>query len=187
MIRRDDLVKIGQFRKPHGVKGDMIFTFTAPGAGSAVGFFVSQGCTANSECSFFICEMEGIFVPFRIEDYRLTSDTAGMVRLKDLDSDSKVRFLSNKEIYFKKNYLVDTSSGNSCLWNHFIGFTVIDERCATVGRISAVEKSTLNTLFIINTETNEILIPATEEMIIRIDEETKELHVALPEGLLDLR
>lgn len=173
MLGREDMVKIGRFRKPHGVKGEIIFTFT-------------DNSFENSECPFFICGIDGIFVPFRIEDYRLTSDTAGMVRLKNLDSNSKVRFLSNKEIYFPKKYLIAGNPDNSRTWSYFTGFTVIDEHSGTVGRIAGVEESTLNTLFIINTDTNEILIPAVEEIITCIDEDKKELHVALPDGLLEL-
>ncbi|MDR1632656.1 MAG: ribosome maturation factor RimM [Dysgonamonadaceae bacterium] len=173
MIRREELVKIGQFGKPHGIKGEMIFTFT-------------NDSFEDSECPFFICGIDGIFVPFRIEDYRFTSGTAGMVRLKNLDSNSKVRFLSNKEIYFPKKYLIANTSGNSYTWSHFIGFTVIDEHSGTIGRISDIEESTLNTLFIINTDTNEILIPAAGEIIASVDEDKKELHVALPDGLLEL-
>lgn len=173
MIRREDLVKIGQFRKPHGVKGEIIFTFT-------------DNSFEDSECPFFICGIDGIFVPFRIEDYRFTSDTAGMVCLKNLDSDSKVRFLSNREIYFPKKYLIADKSDNYYTWSYFTGFTVIDKHSGTVGRIVGVEESTLNTIFIINTGTNEILIPATGEMITFIDEDKKEMHVTLPDGLLEL-
>ncbi|MDR1610435.1 MAG: ribosome maturation factor RimM [Candidatus Symbiothrix sp.] len=173
MIRREDLAKIGQFRKPHGIKGEIIFTFT-------------DDSFEDSECPFFICEIDGIFVPFRIENYRFTSGTAGMVRLKNLSSDNKVRFLSNKDIYFPKKHLVAKPSGDSYTWDYFTGFTVIDEHFGKIGTITDVEESTLNALFIVETETDEILIPAADEMITSIDEDKKELHVALPEGLLEL-
>ncbi|MDR2622446.1 MAG: ribosome maturation factor RimM [Dysgonamonadaceae bacterium] len=173
MIRREDLVKIGQFRKPHGVKGEIIFTFT-------------DDSFEDSECPFFICEIDSIFVPFRIEDYRLTSGTAGMVRLKNLSSDNKVRFLSNKDIYFPKKHLVADPSGGSYTWDYFVGFTLIDKYHGKTGLIAGVDESTLNTLFIVETETQEILIPAADEMITSFDEGKKELYVKLPEGLLEL-
>jgi 16S rRNA processing protein RimM len=173
MIKREELTKIGQFKKPHGVKGEMTFTFT-------------DDSFEDSECPFFICEIDGIFVPFRLVDYRFTSDTAGMVRLKNLDSDLKVRFLSNKDIYFPKKQLVAHTSEDSYTWDYFISFTLIDEHHRKIGTITDIDESTLNTLFVVETETDEILIPAVEEMITVIDEEKKELHVELPEGLLEL-
>jgi len=173
MIRREDVTKIGQFKKPHGVKGEMTFTFT-------------DDSFEDSECPFFISEIDGIFVPFRTVNYRFTSDTAGMVRLKNLDSDRKVRFLSNKDIYFPKKYIVTNTSKDSYTWNYFIGFTLIDEHHGIIGTIADIDESTLNTLFVVETKANEILIPAVGEMITSVDEGKKELHVTLPEGLLEL-
>jgi 16S rRNA processing protein RimM len=173
MIKQEELTKIGQFKKPHGVKGEITFTFT-------------DDSFEDSECPFFISEIDGIFVPFRIIDYRFTSDTAGMVRLKNLDSDRKVRFLSNKDIYFPKKHLVTNTLGNSYTWDYFIGFTLIDEQHGKIGTITDMDESTLNTLFVVETETDEILIPATGEIITSIDEEKKEVYVTLPAGLLEL-
>lgn len=173
MIKREDLVKIGQFKKPHGVKGEITFTF-------------ANDSFEDSECPFFICEIDGILVPFRIEDYRFTSGSAGMVRLKNLSSDNKVRFLSNKNIYFPKKHFVADASGDSGTWDYFIGFTLIDKYHGKTGLIADVDESTPNTLFIVETGTHEILIPATDEIITFFDGEKRELHVVLPEGLLGL-
>jgi len=173
MIKREELIKIGQFKKPHGVKGEITFTFT-------------DDSFEDSKCPFFISEIDGIFVPFRIEDYRFTSGTAGMVRLKNLDSDLKVRFLSNKDIYFPKKYIVANTSKDSYTWDYFIGFTLIDKHYGKIGTITDTDESTLNTLFVVETETDEILIPAAGEMIVSVDEGKKELQVALPEGLLEI-
>ena len=173
MIKREDLVKIGQFRKPHGIKGEITFTFT-------------DDSFEDSECPFFICEIDGIFVPFRIVDYRFTSGTAGMVHLKNLNSDNKVRFLSNKEIYFPKKYLVADTSNDSYTWDYFINFTLIDKHHGKIGMIADIDESTPNTLFVVETEADEILVPATYEIIISVGEEKKELYAELPVGLLDL-
>jgi 16S rRNA processing protein RimM len=173
MIKREDLVKIGQFKKPHGVKGEITFTFT-------------DDSFEDSECPFFICEIDGIFVPFRIVDYRFTSGATGMVHLKNLNSDNKVRFLSNKEIYFPKKYLVTKALDDSYTWNYFVGFTLIDEHNGKIGKIADIDESTLNTLFVVETDAGEILVPAVEEIITSVDESTRNLYVKLPEGLLEL-
>ncbi|MDR0769279.1 MAG: ribosome maturation factor RimM [Dysgonamonadaceae bacterium] len=173
MIKREDLAKIGQFGKPHGVKGEITFTFT-------------DRSFENSECPFFICEIDGIFVPFRIENYRLISDAAGMVCLKNLHSDNQVCLLSRKDIYFPKKHLAAHHSNSAYTWDYFIGFTVIDKYHGQIGRIAGVDDSTLNTLFIVETKTQEILIPAADEMIVSFDERKKELSVALPDGLMEM-
>jgi 16S rRNA processing protein RimM len=173
MIRREELVKIGQFKKPHGIKGEISFTFT-------------DDSFDESECPFFICELDGIFVPFHIEDYRFITADSGIISLKNLDSDSKVRVLSHKEIYFPKKHLTENDSNDVYTWNFFIGFILIDERQGKIGRITDIDESTLNVLFVVKTEKEEILIPAADEIITHINEEQKELFVDLPEGLLEL-
>ncbi|GHT41028.1 ribosome maturation factor RimM [Bacteroidia bacterium] len=180
MIKREDLVKIGRFNKPHGIKGEISFGFT-------------NDSFEDSENPFFICELDGILVPFRLEDYRFTSDSAALVRLKNIDSDKKVRLLAHKEVYFLKTNLRKDPDEETYTWDYFIGFTLVDEKSGEIGRISAVDDSTLNTLFII--EQNNVvkarhalplLIPAADEMITHIDEEQRKIYVELPEGLLTL-
>ena len=64
MIERDELIKIGRFNKPHGVKGELSFTFT-------------DDVFDRTDCPYIVCEIDGIFVPFFIEEYRFKSDTTG--------------------------------------------------------------------------------------------------------------
>ena len=62
MIRKEDVVRIGTFNKPHGVKGELSFTFT-------------DDIFDRVNCDYFICLLDGIFVPFFLEEYRFRSET----------------------------------------------------------------------------------------------------------------
>ena len=57
MIKKDEVFKIGIFNKPHGVKGEISFTFT-------------DDIFDRVECEYLVCLLDGIFVPFFIEEYR---------------------------------------------------------------------------------------------------------------------
>ena len=172
MIQRDELIKIGKFNKPHGIKGELSFSFT-------------DDSFDESECPFLICELDGIFVPFRLEESRFTSANAALIKLKFIDSDQKARPLANQEVYFPKKYKKETEE-EVYSWDYFIGFTLIDERVGEVGRISEVDDSTMNTLFIVEEKGQEWYIPAADEIITHIDEEQKKIFVELPEGLLEM-
>ena len=50
----------------------------------------------------------------------------------------------------------------------------------------AVDQSTANALFVVETESGEVLIPVAEEYITGIDHDRKIISLKLPEGLLDL-
>ena len=187
MINREDLVRIGQFRKPHGTKGELAFIMTDSIRHSSTD--VIAGSTRNPlnncECPFLICEIDGIFVPFRIENYRIISDSTIYVQLKNINSDRQARILTQKEVYFPKKHLGKDDENDSSTWNYFIDFTLTDEWLGKIGRIVDVDTTTINTLFIVEKGSEEILIPAVEEFIIRIDENQRELLVALPEGLVE--
>ncbi|MCC8145246.1 MAG: ribosome maturation factor RimM [Bacteroidales bacterium] len=173
MIRREDLVKIGKINKPHGVKGEMSFSFT-------------NDSFEESECPFLILEIDGIFVPFRLEEYRFTSGANALIQLKNIDSDRKARPLTHKEVYFPKEYLREDTDDDSYTWDYFTGFTIVDEKEGEIGVIEYIDESTVNTLFVVRKEDTEVLIPAADELVTHIDEEQKRLYVLLPEGLLDI-
>ena len=172
MINRDELIQIGQFKKPHGIKGEIAFSF-------------ANDSFASNECPFLICEIDGIFVPFRIENYRFISDSSAYIQLKNIDSDKKAGILVHKEVFFPKEYIRENIENDSFTWDYFIGYTLIDERLGKIGRIVDIDKTTINTLFIVEKGNDEILIPAVETFIIRINENREELIVALPEGLVE--
>ena len=172
MINRDELVRIGQFRKPHGTQGEITFSFT-------------NDSFITSKRSFLICEIDGIFVPFHIDNYRIISDSSAYVRLKTVDSDQKARLLVNKEVFFPKKYFRKGIENEDFTYDYFIGFTLLDERTGKIGPIVDVDTTTMNTLFIVKRGEEEILVPAVEEIIVRINENRKEITIALPEGLLE--
>jgi 16S rRNA processing protein RimM len=171
MIRREDLVKIGQFKRPHGIGGEISFTF-------------SNDVFDTCKRPFFLCELDGAFIPFLLEKYRFNSGSTAFVKLKAIDSEQKARLLSFKDVYFSKEYISENSDNKSFSWDCFIGFTLIDKQAGDVGLIADVDESTINTLLVVQKERNEILIPAADEFITGIDKERKQLFMDLPEGLL---
>ena len=96
MIIREDLIKIGRFNKPHGIRGELSFVFT-------------DDSFDESECPFLICELDGIFVPFRIEEYRFKSDSSALMKLKRVDTDEQAKTFSNTDVYFPKQHLKSDS------------------------------------------------------------------------------
>jgi 16S rRNA processing protein RimM len=172
MIHRNELVQIGQFRKPHGTQGEITLSFT-------------NDSFTTDRCPFLICEIDGIFVPFRIESYRFTSDSSMYIQLKNINSDQKARLFIHKEVFFPKKYIKEDIENKSFTWDYFIGFSLTDERLGEIGIIVDVDTTTMNTLFIVEKENEEILIPAVEEFIVQIDENDKTLQVILPEGLVE--
>ncbi len=173
MIVREDLIKIGHFNKPHGIKGELSFSFT-------------DDSFDESECPFLICELDGIFVPFRIEEYRFRSDSSALMKLKGINTDEQAKTFSNLDVYFPKQYLKTDSESENYTWDYFIGFTLQDTDGKVVGQIIDVDETTINVLFVVEYKKDEVLIPVSEEIVLEIDQKKKIIRLELPEGILDL-
>ncbi len=70
-------------------------------------------------------------------------------------------------------------------WEFFVGYSIMDQHGEILGVIREVDNTTINVLFVVQNDETELLIPATEDFIVAVDEENKLLEMYLPEGLTD--
>lgn len=172
MILKSSVFPIGQIIKPHGVNGEMSFSFTSD-------------IFDKEEVPYFIFEIQGILVPFFLEEYRFKGSTTGLLKLDGIKTDERAREFSGLTIYLPKTFLEKVEDTEIEL-DYFAGFSLVDAEKGLIGVISEVDQTTDNVLFVIPTKDDELLIPAGEEYIEEIDHEKKIIYVRLPEGLLDL-
>lgn len=173
MIRREDVYKIGIFNKPHGIHGELSFTFT-------------DDVFDRVECDYLICLLDGIFVPFFMEEYRFRSDSTALVKLEGVDTAERARMFTNIEVYFPVEHADEDAGPGELSWDFFVGFRVEDVRHGQLGEVVEVDTSTVNTLFVIEKAGEELLLPAQEEFIVNIDRMHRVITVNVPEGLLSL-
>ena len=172
MIKKEEVYKIGIINKPHGVKGEVSFTFT-------------DDIFDRVDCDYLILLLDGIFVPFFIEEYRFRSDTSALMKFEDVDTVEKARMFTNVEVYFPTKYNEEDDDDTIPTWNYFVGFEVNDIHHGCLGKIVHVDDSTMNVLFVIEKEGEELLLPAHEEFILDLDKKKKTIQVNIPEGLLE--
>lgn len=172
MIKREDVYKIGVFNKPHGIHGELSFTFT-------------DDIFDRVEAEYLICLLDGIFVPFFLEEYRFRSDSTALVKLEGVDTAERARMFTNVEVYFPAKHAEDAGPREPT-WDFFVGFRVEEVNHGDLGEVTEVDTATINTLFVVDHQGEELLIPAQEEFILNIDQKHKVITMDLPEGLLAL-
>lgn len=172
MILKSEIFPIGQINKPHGVNGEMSFSFTTD-------------VFDREDVPYFVFEIEGILVPFFVDEFRFKGSTTGLLKLEGVKSEEQARSFFGLKIYLPKDFL-EKVEDNEIELDYFAGFSLIDSEKGLIGIISEVDKTTENILFVIPKPNDELLIPAGEEYIKEIDHEKKIIYVELPEGLLDL-
>jgi 16S rRNA processing protein RimM len=79
-------------------------------------------------------------------------------------------------------------SGTKFYYHEIIGYTVVDlNTISEVGVIRDVLENGPNDLFVVEAAGNpEILIPVTDDWIVRLNRDKKIIEMTLPEGLVDV-
>lgn len=172
MIKKEEVYKIGMFNKPHGIGGELQFTFT-------------DDIFDRVEAEYVVCPMDGILVPFFIESYRFRSDNTALMKLEGVDTQEQARRFTNTPVYFPVKHAQEAPP-EELTWTFFIGFRLEDTEHGHLGEVTDVDDSTPNVLFVIDHEGEELLIPAREEFILDLDTTHRVITVRLPEGLIDL-
>ena len=172
MIRPEEVYCIGKFTRTHGVQGEMAMSFT-------------DDVFDRTDCPYLVCSMDGILVPFFIEEYRFKSENVALIKFERIDTNEAASIFTNKEVYFPKSYAEEAEDGEYS-WQYFIGFDTEDTQHGHLGELIDVDESTVNTLFVVERPNGEeLLIPAQETFIEDIDHEKRLIKFNLPDGLLD--
>ena len=169
MIRQEEVYKIGRLGKAHGVKGEVSLQF-------------DDDIFDRVEAEYLVLDIDGILVPFFMEEYRFRSDTVCLVKFCDVDTQQRAQELTGCDVYFPRA-LAETTDETPSL-SMLVGYEIVsvaDGRA--VGKIAAIDDSTANILF--ELETGQ-LIPVNDDLIEVIDTEQQQIRMNIPEGLLNI-
>ena len=169
MIKDSEVYKIGTITRTHGIRGEVSFSFT-------------DDVWDRVDADYLVLLIDGILVPFFMEEYRFRSDTTVLVKFVDYDSAEVAKELCGCDVYFPHALTPEPDKDDEYMWRYFTGFHVVDEKAGDLGQISYVDESTQNVLFHIGDR----LIPAVDSFITHIDHKARIISMQLPEGLLDL-
>ena len=178
MIEHSNISAIGKFQKTHALKGELNAILDIDS------IFLEEGNAA-------IVEIDGILVPFYTASVRPKGSTSFLIRLDGIDTEGEAKNFVNKIIYALKSELasfLDVDESEITDDEDLIGYQIFDiESNEPIGRITGIDSSTSNLLFIVESaDGEEIFVPAADEFIISIDDDKKLIEMNLPSGLIDL-
>ena len=169
MIKPEEVYRIGRLGKTHGIKGEVSLQF-------------DDDIFDRVDADYLVLDVEGILVPFFMEEYRFRSDTVALVKFCDVDTQQRASELTGCDVYFPRT-LADEDEENVS-YAMLVGFSIIDADTEDkIGTIAAVDDTTVNLLFELE---NGRLIPASDDLISDIDMKKGEIRMNIPEGLLEL-
>jgi len=166
--------KLGFLYKAYGIKGELIVR---------TDLNLSEN-TINKWESIFI-EINGILVPFFIEQISRRTDIELQIKLEDIDDEIQAKTYIGNSIFIEKDNLQIEVEDEA--FSQWVSFQIVDEQGIFIGQIVKLIEYPSQSMLLINTkEQDEILIPAIEEWIISVDSDKKEIVMNLPTGLIDL-
>ncbi len=169
MIRQEEVYCIGRLGKAHGVKGEVSFQF-------------DDDIFDRVEADYLVLDIDGILVPFFMEEYRFRSGAVCLVKFCGIDTQQRAQELTGCDVYFPRALAEEADEQPSLA--SLIGFQIVSmPEGKTVGNIADVDDSTVNILFELE---DGRLIPANDDLIEDIDTEQRTITMNIPKGLLEI-
>jgi 16S rRNA processing protein RimM len=159
-------ISVGKIRKPHGVMGEVVFE-------------------PFPEYAVVLKKGEILLVGKKKDPYTIRSirkmDQNYLIAFQGLDDCDVVGHLRNQLVYFKPEQLEALPTGKHYP-HQVLGMQVIDEQGESVGRLVEVLITGANDVYVVKKEgtDNEILLPAIESVILKVDSDKKVITVRLP-------
>ena len=173
-IPKNNCVKVGYIQKPHGIHGELVIRFE------------EEYYETLEECPTLFMEIDNLLVPYFISDegLRFKSGESVITKLEWVDSDKKAKDLCGLSVFVNQNDIVEFEDEMSP--NALVGYQLFDETLGLIGEITEVNDYSGNLLLVVEYQGKEALVPINEDLIIRMDEDRREIELRIPDGLFDL-
>jgi 16S rRNA processing protein RimM len=129
-----------------------------------------------------LIEINSDLVPFFIQHLSFKNN-AVIMKLEDVNTLEQAEVLVGQSLYLPLERLPPLS-GKKFYFHEVINFEVIDKTEGSLGVVDKILDLPKQAVIQIMHKGKEVLIPISDEIIIAVDREKKQLHIEMPEGLL---
>ena len=164
--------KIGKVVASYGLKGELILLHTLGNKTSLKGLE-----------KVFIEESKENLIPYFIENASAKAENEVLIKLEGFETKESLKKLLTRNAWVTETdfHQFAAKSGPAAM----LGFQIV-ENDIELGEIIEVIEQPHQILCTIIYKGNEALIPIHSESLIKVDQKLKQVHVQLPDGLLEL-
>lgn len=167
-----ETVSVGKLVAVVGLKGEMILQHA-----------LGKTTDLQGVVALMIEEKSGSKLPYFLQAAKGKAPDEVVVQLEGIDSREKATALLQKQVWLKKEDFEKHVAKHASI--SLLGFMVIDHG-KKLGEIAEVIEQPHQLLCTIFINEKEVLIPLHEDSLLKIDQQKKQVHVHLPEGLLEI-
>ena len=176
MKSSNNFLKVGKVKEAHGLKGELfviVFAKQSPWADKIENFFLcpSQDWDPKTGQSFVLRSVRSIKQGLIL----------GSPGIKDRTAAEK---LLNQYLFIAEEHLT-AEEGERIFLREILGFTVFDQE-QKIGTIISFSSNGPQDLLVVATKSGPVEIPFVEAFTKEVQFGKKEVHMHLPEGLLEL-
>ena len=167
-----DYTSIGKLVASFGVNGDLILLH-----------HLGKKTSLKGLEAIFIEVVKGEMLPYFIQSAKIKAEDEIYLRLEGVDNKEAAGKLRQKEVWLTEEDFQKYSAKSAVI--SLLGFHLIDEGTDR-GAILEIIEQPHQMLARIDLNGKEALIPLHEDSLQKIDKKKKQVHVILPDGLLDV-
>lgn len=171
-MQMENYINIGKLVSAFGLKGEILLAH-----------HLGEGASLEGIVAVFMEETPGKFIPYFVVSQKTKSEEEIVLALEGIESPEKAKKFLKKSIWLKEEDVKKTASASAPI--SFLGYMVEDNK-KPIGKVLEVIEQPLQILLRLEIEGKEVLIPLNESTLIGIDRKKQVIHVALPDGLLDI-
>lgn len=171
-MQKEDCFLLGHISRLHGLNGELVAVFD------------TDQPERYKELESVFVEVHGELVPFFISSLIQNSKGHFILCLEDVGKE-KASDLTGRELWLPLS-LLPPLTGKNFYYHEVVGFRVIDTHYGALGECIGIIETAAQPLFEVQSGETEILIPAIDEIIQKIDRQKQEILVSCPEGLVEL-
>ena len=172
-MTKEKISLFGRLTKTHGYQGKIVLKAN-----------LSEKVEIEIMESLFL-KIEGILVPFFIEEFSETSFPFYIIKCENIDDDTSAKEILGRDVYIPDKYISQIASRQIKL-KDFIAFSIKDQHGHLIGEIVDLLEIPGNSLFVVDFNGREILIPVQNQLIIDINWDDNILIISIPDGIADM-
>lgn len=167
-----DYIRIGKIVATFGIKGEVIVQH---GLEKKSGFKEVE--------ALFVEETKGNLLPYFIESSKAKDSVESYVLLEGIATKETAHRFIKKDVWLTQSDFQKVAGKASSIG--LLGFSIFEEK-KLIGTVYEVIEQPHQVLLKTMYNNKETFIPLHEETVEKIDRKKKEIHVILPDGLLDI-
>jgi len=175
MSDTSELILVGRLGRAHGIHGEINLY---PSIDEE-----SMFSLAEDRALFLHLEIDGLPVPFLVEDMREKAESSLLVKFEDVDSREEAERYDGCSVYVPSDLIGEDIEFQP---QHFIGYMLVDADDVPVGKVIDIDDNTANLLLIVERKDSneEVMIPIADELVRYIDVEKQLISLTIPDGLI---